>query len=154
MRLVFYLLNDWPRRLAFSKPIIEAALADGTLDFVTDDQVDLTFANASAEYSLMPPDANGLRLGRLVDGNFEEPPARDPKPGEDPDLVALRSGLEAPGHAVGDSLPLTNMHLLEQVGFRPVGVDTHGRVWAVEEDLEVEVDQPTKRLFFVGRLVT
>lgn len=147
---VFYLLTDWPKRLAFSKAIIEAALEDGTLDFVTNDEVSLTFANASAEYSLDKADADGLRIGALLDGNFEEPPAPEV---EDPELVALRSGLEAPGHALGDSLPLTKMSFLEHSGFRGIGVDTHGRVWAVEEDLNVEVDEPTKRLVFVGRLV-
>ena len=75
----------------------------------------------------------------------EEP---EPAPIEDPELVALRSALEAPGHAIGDAVPVPHHKLLEEVGFFMCGVDALGRVWRVEKE------KAGSQLVLAGRLQT
>lgn len=82
----------------------------------------------------------------------EAAPAAVPEP-MDPE-TALKSALEAPGHAVGDSIPLVDKAMLLGAGFRPIGIDKLGRAWAVEEIPEPEKNGPFERLVFVGRLET
>lgn len=149
-------LEPWPKQVLFSSELITSPAVTAVFKRRGDDVLEVHVANGFAAYKLARPDANGVQVGTLMDGSqFEDAPEGPAdKPAEDPDLVALRSGLSAPGHAVGDSIPLRNKDFLMESGFRPIGVDATGRAWALEEIRDAKKGEPAEKLVFVGRLVT
>ena len=70
-----------------------------------------------------------------------------PEDVEDPNLVALRSALEAPGHAVGDVVDGRMFH--GNCGLFQCGVDGLGRIWRIESFGDNDV-----KLVLAGRLAT
>lgn len=75
-----------------------------------------------------------------------------PEEAEDPKMVALRSGLEAPGHAIGDKLAFSHERHLREAGMRQIVVDNSARVWAIEENANPAEGEDDYNLVLVGRL--
>ena len=145
------LLEPWPEYGLFSRDVLTSPLAAVIFKQTGDDVLEVHVANGDAIYELSPPTTDGVRQGKLVEGaDFQEPwPAPAEKPAEDPDLVALRSALTAPGHAVGDTIKLPgHLNPRHGHGLFGIGVDTLGRVWRLEETAAGE------QLVLAGRLAT